>query len=134
MTSGHPRRHRGGHGAQAASEPFHTGYERDRGPEPPAPQGDQDQKTLPPTRRPLASSSTSPSPTQPRRGPEPETGPQRCSRSRSTSETACPTEPPTQKVGRPLVGRILEAMRRAVAMLVVLMSAALWGRRRVAGR
>jgi hypothetical protein len=36
-----------------------------------------------------------------RRGPEPETGRQPCSRSRSTSETAYPTEPPTQKVGRP---------------------------------
>ena len=34
-------------------------------------------------------------------GPEPGTGRQRCWRSRSTSETAYPTKPPTQKIGRP---------------------------------
>ena len=45
-----------------------------------------------PTRRPPASSYTSRSPTPCRRGPEPGTGRQRCWRSRSTSETAYPTE------------------------------------------
>ena len=41
-----------------------------------------------PTRTPRASSSTSPCRTRSRNGPEPGTGRQRCSRSRSTSETA----------------------------------------------
>jgi putative transposase len=44
---------------------------------------------------------TSPSPTPCRRGRERATGRQPCSRSRSTSATAYPSQPPTQKIGRP---------------------------------
>src|SRR3954453_717720 len=58
-------------------------------------------KDTSPTRRPPANSSTSPSPTPCRRGRERGTGRQPCSRSRSTSATAYPSEPPTQKIGRP---------------------------------
>ena len=60
-------------------------------------------KDTSPTRRPPANSSTSPSSTPCRRGHERATGRQPCSRSRSTSATAYPSEPPTQKIGRPRV-------------------------------
>src|SRR2546423_270574 len=57
-------------------------------------------KDTSPTRRPPTSSSTSRSPTPCRPGRERGTGRQPCSRSRSTSATAYPSEPPTQKIGR----------------------------------
>ena len=46
-----------------------------------------------PTRKPPGNSSTSRSTTQRRRGRRPAAGQQRCSRSRSTSETDCPNKP-----------------------------------------
>ncbi len=78
-------------------------HKRDRSPQPPTPQSDQDQGHFPneEAARKLIYLSRSSTPSQ--RGPEPETGRQRCWRSRSTSETAYPTNPnpPTQLVGHP---------------------------------
>ena len=57
-----------------------------------------------PSRTPPANCSTSRSTTPCRNGHEPGTGRKRCWRSRSTSETDCPTshqKPPTQKTGHP---------------------------------
>ena len=67
--------------------------ERDRSAEPPAPESGQDQGGTSPTKKPHGNSSTSRSATQRRHRPGPATGRQRCSRSRSTSETDCPTKP-----------------------------------------
>jgi hypothetical protein len=39
--------HRGGRGSQAASTPFHTGYEHDRGAQPATTKGNQDEGALP---------------------------------------------------------------------------------------
>jgi hypothetical protein len=50
-------------------------------------------RATPPTRRPLENSSTSPSSTRSRNGPEPATGPRRYWRSRSTPESPLPLGP-----------------------------------------
>jgi hypothetical protein len=61
-------------------------------------------RVTPPARTPPASSSTSRSKTRSRSGPGPAPGRRRCWRSKSTSETGCPTNhqpPPTQLDGYP---------------------------------
>ena len=114
--------------------------ERDRGAQPAAAQGDQDQGPASPTRTPPASSSTSRCRTPSRNGPGRGTGQPRCSRSRSTSVTASltlqtdrhwltptasllplTTNPPTQLTGRPPHDRFrpVAVLRCAIGLATV---------------
>ena len=103
------------HGLRTRSPPRDLHHERDRGAQPAAPQSDQDQGQLPDRgRRPEADL-----PRDPERRAAMDHGPaagrKRCSRSKSTSETDCPTNhqpPPTQKDGRPPSARWLPRFER----------------------